>query len=325
MSIAVVGEALIDFLPDAKGKYTPHLGGSPYNLAIGLARQNQSVNYLTPLSDDSFGDTLYSSLRTENVQVPMDRRSQRPTSIALVTAKPNGRNAFRLYREGVADKDTTFAEIKAYLPPDLQLLHTGSLAITPSQLPKIRALMQLMNQRGIPVSMDINIRLGASRDPEAYLAGVRSLLPFADIVKASDEDLAPFQFSTVAEQAAELAFHEQHGGMLILTQGRADTVLFTASGTLRRAPPVVNVIQDTIGAGDSFYAALLACLGRKQLYHLAALHNPIEVIGVNALQQMLKFANAAAAINLTRPGCSPPTQIEVEEFLYSNKGQNLDQ
>jgi sugar/nucleoside kinase (ribokinase family) len=63
MSIAVVGEALIDFLPDAKGNYTPHLGGSPYNIAIGLARQNRSVSYLTPLSDDSFGDTLYSSLR----------------------------------------------------------------------------------------------------------------------------------------------------------------------------------------------------------------------------------------------------------------------
>ena len=118
MSIAVVGEALIDFIPDAEGKYTPHLGGSPYNIAIGLARQNQYVNYLTPLSDDSFGDTLYSSLRAENVQIAMDRRSQRPTSIALVTTKPNGRNAFRLYREGVADKDTTFAEIKA-----LSLIH----------------------------------------------------------------------------------------------------------------------------------------------------------------------------------------------------------
>jgi fructokinase len=325
MTIAVFGEALIDFLPDAKGNYTPHLGGSPYNIAIGLARQNRSVSYLAPLSDDSFGDTLYSSLRGENVQVSMDRRSQRPTSIALVTTKPDGRNAFKLYREGVADKDITFAEIKAHLPPDLQLLHTGSLAITPSQLPKIRALMQLMNQRGIPVSMDINIRLGASRDQEAYLAGVRSLLPFADIVKASDEDLAPFQFSTVAEQAAELAFHEQRRGMLVLTQGSADTVLYTASGALRRAPSVVDVIQDTIGAGDSFYAAFLACLGRKQPYHLAALHNPIEVIGVNALQQILGFANAAAAINLSRPGCSPPTQIEVEEFLYSNSGENLGQ
>ena len=58
MSIAVVGEALIDFLPDAKGKYTPHLGGSRYNLAIVLARQIQSVNYLSALSDDSFGYTL---------------------------------------------------------------------------------------------------------------------------------------------------------------------------------------------------------------------------------------------------------------------------
>ena len=75
MTIAVLGEALIDFIPNAAGDYQPHPGGSPYNLAIGLARQGESVSYLSPLSDDLFGDRLLEHLKRESVQVGFGRRS----------------------------------------------------------------------------------------------------------------------------------------------------------------------------------------------------------------------------------------------------------
>ena len=85
MTIAVLGEALIDFIVGDDGAYRPHLGGSPYNLAIGLARQGVDVSYLSSLSDDTFGDKLHESLLSEGVQVPLKRRSLWPTSLALVT------------------------------------------------------------------------------------------------------------------------------------------------------------------------------------------------------------------------------------------------
>ena len=315
MTIAVLGEALIDFIPNAAGDYQPHPGGSPYNLAIGLARQGESVSYLSPLSDDLFGDRLLGHLKRESVQVGLGRRSSLPTSIALIATNQQGKPRYQLYRDGVADKDITFAEIEANLPPNIKLMHTGSLAITPSQLPKIRQLLMRMNAKSIPVSLDINIRLGASSNRAAYLKGVRSLLPLADIVKASDEDLEAFQFGTSAGRAAQIAFEEMQSGMLVLTQGNAQTVLITAKDIFRFSPPSVHKIEDTVGSGDVFYAAFLAFLSRHQLCHLEAIRDPDRYYLKDTLPDALAFASAAAAINLSKKGCSPPTRSEVETVL----------
>jgi len=121
MAIAVLGEALIDFIVGDDGAYRPHLGGSPYNVAIGLARQGIDVSYLSSLSDDSFGDQLLGSLLKEGVQIPLKRRSLWPTSLALVTINEQHQPDYRLYREGVADKDTSFEEIVGNLPEKLRI------------------------------------------------------------------------------------------------------------------------------------------------------------------------------------------------------------
>ena len=121
MSVAVLGEALIDFIVGDDGAYRPHLGGSPYNVAIGLARQGIDVNYLSAFSDDIFGDQLRDSLIREEVAVPVTRRSLWPTSLALVTVDEQGLPTYRLYREGVADKDTSYEEIEAALPADIRV------------------------------------------------------------------------------------------------------------------------------------------------------------------------------------------------------------
>jgi len=315
MTIAILGEAIIDLIPDPDRGYKPYPGGSPYNVAIALARQQESVSYISPFSEDTFGDLLHKGLTKEKARSPLLRRSRNPTSIAVITTDQADHPTYQLYRQGIADKDISFSEIEAHLPSDLKIMHTGSLALTPSQLPKIRKLLQLMNERSITVSLDINIRLGATQDTAAYLQGVRSLLPFADIVKTSDEDLEPFEFAPTALEAAKIAFQEMGSGILVLTQGQADTVLFTAEATLKQKPQTLANIQDAIGAGDSFYAAFLAFLCRKQLWHLDVIRNPIEAIGIATLQDALRFANAAAAINLSRIGCSPPILREIEDFL----------
>jgi fructokinase len=295
MGVAVLGEALIDFIVGDDGAYRPHLGGSPFNVAIGLARQGIGVSYLSPFSDDTFGDRLHDALRQEGVEIPIARRSLWPTSLALVTIDENGMPAYRLYREGIADKDTSFEEIKANLPFELRVFHTGSLAITPSQLPKIRKLFALMHDMKIVVSMDINIRLRASIDTKAYLDGVRSLLPMADIVKASDEDLEPFRF-----------------GLLVLTEGKGGALLLTANGAIEvKSYPIAHV-EDTVGAGDTFHSAFLAALSRSN-----AIDGPYRDVDPAVLGDAVEFACAAAAINVSRAGCNPPTQEEVERFIHS--------
>jgi len=312
MTVAVLGEALIDFIIGDDGAYRPHLGGSPYNVAIGLARQGVVVSYLSPLSDDTFGDQLHDSLRKEGVNLPVGRRSPRPTSLALVTIDEHGLPAYRLYRQGIADKDTSFEEIEAKLPHNLRVFHTGSLAITPSQLPRIRRLFELMHKKGIVVSLDINIRLRASMDTEAYLDGVRSLLPLADIVKASDEDLEPFRFGPDTRKAAEAAYREMGSGMLVLTEGKGGALLHTANGTIEAKSYPITHVEDTVGAGDTFHSALLAALCRS-----AAITGPYREIDPSVLRAAVDFACAAAAINISRTGCNPPTQDEVERFIRS--------
>ncbi len=313
MTVAVLGEALIDFIVGDDGAYRPHLGGSPYNVAIGLARQGIPVCYMSPLSDDSFGDQLLESLEREGVEVRITERSAMPTSLALVTLDAAGHPTYRLYREGIADKDITFERIESALPDDLKIFHTGSLAITPSQLPKIRKLLTLMRDRGVAVSLDINIRLRASLDTDAYLAGVRSLLPLGDIVKASDEDLEPMGLADDARASAEAALNEMGQGTLVLTEGKSGALAYTASGVVETAGYPVKDVVDTVGAGDTFHSALLAYL------HRGGFIGGATAPSNDVLAKALDFACAAASINVTRAGCSPPTQQETEAFIGASR------
>ena len=312
MTIAVFGEALIDFIVGEDGAYRPHPGGSPYNVAIGLARQGISVSYMSPFSDDTFGNQLRDSLHEKGVDTPIVRRSLRPTSLALVTVDGNGIPSYRLYREGVADKDISFEEVEANLPRDLKVFHTGSLAITPSQLPMIRKLFELMRERSVTISIDINIRLRASVDTRAYLEGVRSLLPLADIVKASDEDLEPFQIATDTRTAAARAYEEMDSGMLVLTEGKGGALIHTANAVVESKAYPVKTVADTVGAGDTFHSALLAALVRG-----GAIGSRFRDVDPTILSRALDFACAAAAINVSRVGCDPPTQSEVEDLVLS--------
>ncbi|MFC1719956.1 PfkB family carbohydrate kinase [Pseudomonadota bacterium] len=314
MSVAVLGEALIDFIVGEDGAYRPHLGGSPFNVAIGLARQGVSVSYLSPFSDDTFGGQLHDALVAEGVDVPQTKRSLWPTSLALVTIDKEGLPTYRLYREGIADKDTSFEEIKANLPPDLEVFHTGSLAITPSQLPKIRQLFELLQSQGVLISVDINIRLRASIDTDAYLAGVRSLLGKADIVKASDDDLEALKLDEDPRKAAAIAYEEMKSGLLVLTEGRGGALLINEHGTIEKSAYPIAHLQDTVGAGDTFHSAFLAAILRAGRDSESLLSIPQEQLG-----DAVDFACAAAAINVSRAGCSPPTQQEVESFIQSTR------
>ncbi|MDX1515215.1 MAG: PfkB family carbohydrate kinase [Woeseiaceae bacterium] len=314
MSVAVLGEALIDFIVGDDGAYRPHLGGSPYNVAIGLARQGIDVSYLSALSDDTFGDQLFQSLKKEGVRLPISRRSLWPTSLALVTIDDKGMPTYRLYREGIADKDTSFDEIVASLPDGLQIFHTGSLAITPSQLPKIHDVFGVLRERGALISVDINIRLRASIDTGKYLAGVHDVLRAADIVKASDEDIEAFELHEDVREAARIAYDEMDGGLLLYTEGSGGAVLFSHHGEIAKKSYPVAKLEDTVGAGDTFHSAFLAALCRSE-----RLDRPLAELPESVLDHAVDFACAAAAINVSRKGCSPPSEPEVTRFIEATR------
>ncbi len=366
MTVAVLGEALIDLIEGAGGAFRPHPGGSPFNVAIALARQGLPVSFLSPLSDDRFGDRLHDALRDEGVGTPVGRRSPRPTSLALVAVDANGVPAYRLYRKGIADTDIAYDEVVAHLPDDLSIFHTGSLAITPSQVDKVRAVLGQVRERRAVVSIDVNIRLGASLDTAAYRRGVRSLLPLADIVKASEEDLEALRLASDLATSVRLAREEMGDGLFLLTEGGRGARLYLADAVIEQRAWPVEAIADTVGAGDVFHAAFLAALVRagvtgqrpdepqragetaqpqrtdeiaqpagqpqragKSRQPLAQPQRAGEAgqpagqallaAAPDALAGALDYACAAAAINVSRHGCSPPTRGEVEALAGAGR------
>ena len=310
-----MGEALVDLIQRNEGAFQPFLGGSPFNVAVGLARQGVNATYVSPLSRDAFGDRFASALAAESVNIGAPNRSRRPTSVALVRVGADGVPTYTLYREGVADKDVTYDELLAAVPPDAKLFHTGSLAVTPSQLDKVVRLIEHLRNRGVLISVDINIRLGASADSEAHVAGVLSLLPYCDVVKASDEDLLALALGgDVTHISAEVCSRIGQG-LLVLTEGARGAQAIARWGSVRVDAYPVERVADTVGAGDVFHAAFLATLIRhgvvdRPLTEVSALLGAL-------LEDALNFACAAAAISVERVGCEPPSREEVETRLRS--------
>ncbi len=310
MTVAVFGEALIDLLINEGGSFDPFIGGSPFNVAIALARLGVDVDYLAPFSDDIFGLQLRAAILAEGVGVPITRSSRLPTSLALVSVDQHGKPAYRIYREGIADKDIGAAEVMASISPKTEIFHTGSLAITPDQLGKVRGLLEMIKSKDILISIDLNIRLGAYPDVDSYLSGVRSLIPLADIVKASDEDLQHFAVASSSRDIAESIYSEMESGIFILTEGASGAITYTSAGITEAGAWAVEDIEDTIGAGDTFHSGFLAALIESQVSNLKKCSFDQSVI-VRAMD----FGAACAALNLSQRGCNPPKRLEVESLV----------
>ncbi|MEM6930067.1 MAG: carbohydrate kinase [Myxococcota bacterium] len=305
--VAVVGESIIDLIRQPSGDFRPYLGGSPYNVARAMARQDTRVTYLSPLSSDSFGDALHEALLAEGAHVPPWPRSDRPTALALVTIDEHGQPSYGLYREGIADRDVSARALVDRLPDSVEVLHTGSLALVPGDTAKMRTVLEAARARGVIVAVDVNLRPAAEPDRDAYVRGVLELLPLCDIVKASDEDLREMGLGEDPRAAAQQVLGLLDHGLVALTRGAEGAALLNDQGTIERPAWPVATVVDTVGSGDCFQASLLAALLRSGQLDGRAFASAAP----DALIDALDHARVAAALNVTRAGASPPTWDEV--------------
>ena len=306
--IYVVGEALMDCLMQPGGQLLPVRGGSPYNMARAARLRGAEVAYLNPLSTDTFGQSLAAQLQDEGVSMPTPR-SPAPTSLAIVQMA-KGHPSYSFYREGVADRDYRVDAVLAILAQQAELhgpgiLHTGSLLLIPPESDKVQALLQAAKAQGWTISMDVNMRPSVAPDLDAYVQAVQRLLPLADWLKASDEDLQVLGFSGVdAQSAPALAARVRAIGAaslsrLALTFGAQGAYLQTESGSAWSDAPAITLV-DSVGAGDTFWGNCVAG------WALAP--------GAADAQTSLRHAMAAAAINCSRAGCQPPRWAETQSF-----------
>ncbi len=322
------GEALIDLIVSP---YSPTslrtgsqacLGGSVFNFCIASARQGLATAYLNPLSHDSFGAQFRQLLLAEGVALASAAPSTLPTSIAVVQLDAAGKASYAFHREAVADRSLSAAQAIAALPFGTQALHTGCLMLVPQDWPTTRAVVQAAAAQGACITVDANLRTAVCPDLVPYRASVLAACALAHVVKVSDDDLlalgadaALVASDPVGAARGVLARGAVSGSMpeglspalIALTLGAAGAWLITPSAQYFQASPQSIPVADTVGAGDSFFAALLAYLQHQGVLSPQALHTAQSA---QVLQSALKHAVAAATINVTRVGCNPATWDE---------------
>ncbi|MBF9195002.1 carbohydrate kinase family protein [Microvirga terrestris] len=311
--ILVSGEALIDLFIGAPGAASfpaeAIAGGSPFNVAIGIGRLGRPAAFLSTLSDDVFGSFLAEKLAESGVSSAYIQRLPNVTTLSVVATSPSGQPQYSFYAPDSADRALTPEALPAELPADVNAIAAGSYALGVEPIASAIETLLRREAGARVISLDPNVRPRVVGDLNAYRERFERLLAYADIVKASDEDIE-LLYRTHDLASAARPWLRRGPKLVIITRGEKGLLAAFGDKVLERPAPKIDVI-DTVGAGDTFHAGLLAWLDANTLLI------PEKVAGLSETQvtAALDFAAAAAAIVCTRRGANPPSWSEVEHFM----------
>ena len=305
--IVCCGEALIDMLPrettlGEKG-FAPYAGGAVFNTAVALGRLGQPTGFFTGLSDDMMGDILRETLAASNVDFSFAAISARPTTIAFVKLV-DGQASYAFYDEGTAGRMITEADLPA-LGNDCEALHFGAISLIPEPCGSTyEALMAREHQRRV-ISFDPNIRPGFIRDKQKHIDRVARMAAMSDIIKFSDEDLEWFGLEG-DDDARATYWLGQGARLVVLTRGAEGATAYTSRFRVSVASERVKVV-DTVGAGDTFDAGILASFKMQDLLT----KEKIAALTEDQVRRALALGAKAAAVTVSRAGANPPFAHEI--------------
>ena len=284
----VIGESLVDVVTDAGGATVERPGGSAANVAVALARLGRPVRFVTAWADDARGAALAEHLAASGVVLATDPHVLDRTSSAAATIGPDGSATY------VFDLDWRFGPVDLRPGPPAYV-HVCSIgAVLAPGADDVLALLDRLRGQvdGPTVTYDVNARPAITGTGPEVVGRVESVCRRADVVKASDEDLAVL-YPTLG--LGEAATHLLGLGprAVVVTRGGDGATWYAADGTVEGTAPVTDVV-DTIGAGDTFSAAVVDALW-------------------DGLDPAATVAHAAraAAVTVSRPGADPPTRAEL--------------
>ncbi|MEV6336714.1 carbohydrate kinase [Nocardia vinacea] len=308
--VAVAGEALVDLMPTGvPGQFQAVPGGSPANVAVGLARLRTPVRMLARLGADPLGGRIRKYLQDNDISLDHVVAAAEPTSLAVVDVDAMGTAHYDFRIDATADWQWTDAELAHAVDDAVVALHTGSLAmmLPPGAAPLLRLVERA--RRTATISYDPNFRPHLMARTTAR-ERIEVLLQLADVIKVSAEDLAWLYPHTAPEDI--LVDWAAHGPALVVVTLGPDGCL-AATGAdptpMYRSGKQVPVV-DTVGAGDAFSAGLLAGLYRRDLLG-ADRRNALRDIAKSELTDVLDHATTVAAMTCARRGADPPTASEV--------------
>ncbi|MBB1491235.1 MULTISPECIES: carbohydrate kinase [unclassified Paracoccus (in: a-proteobacteria)] len=300
--ILCTGEALIDMVPQPDRAFRPLPGGSVYNTALALGRLGASAGFLWPISRDGFANLLLRPLAEAGVDTSACPRSDRPTTLALVSLA-RGEARYTFHDEGSAGRMFSAGDLPS-LPPDLQALFIGgiSLAAEPCGA-TVETFAERAAASGVPVMLDPNLRPFFITDEPALRARLDRLFGLAAIIKLSADDCGCLWPGTNHEAIARDLL-ARGTRLVLMTRGAQGAAAITPRHRVE-VPAIPVTVADTIGAGDTFNAGILDALSRA-----GALHR-LDDLDAPTLTAALSHAARAAAVTVSRPGANPPWRHEL--------------
>ena len=304
----VIGEALIDLTaPAADGSAIARPGGSPMNVAIGLARLGQHTAFAGRLSEDPFGAVLRRHLERSAVDLRYVVAAAEPSTIALVELV--GDQATYEFSLGADFKWS--ADELAFLPGGASAVHYGSLAswLPPGDAAIVAAVGRLRRSGSALISYDPNVRPSLQPDSAAARQKVEEAVSLAHVVKASLDDLH-WLYGRDADVAGVVGKWQDLGARLVvITTGARGAIGWAPGQPPVRRPAFPAAVMDTVGAGDAFTSGLLDALARRGLLAPASLD---ELKDAAMLAGVIDDASRVAGITCTRPGANPPNRAEAD-------------
>ena len=305
--IICCGEALIDMLPrtatTGEPALAPYSGGAVFNSAIALGRLGVPVEFFSGLSSDLFGEQLQASLAASHVGTRFAHISSRPTTLAFVHLV-DGHASYVFYDENTAGRMLSEDDLPE-LGRDVDAMLFGAISLIPEPCGATYEALMAREHRHRVTMLDPNIRPAFIPDRERHLARMNRMVGMADIVKLSDEDLKWFgEAGSVDEIAAD--WLERGPKLIVITRGSQGATGYTRNHSVTVTPKPVAVV-DTVGAGDTFNAGILASLHEQGALSKSALADLSE----DAIRSALSLGAAAAAITVSRAGANPPWKTEL--------------
>ncbi|WNB85031.1 carbohydrate kinase [Cellulomonas sp. ATA003] len=308
----VVGEALVDVVRRPDGTVDEHPGGSPANVALGLARLGRPVELVTWIGTDARGHAVRDHLESAGVRLSPGSDGAATTSVATATLDGTGAATYTF------DLDW---QVPAGRAPDdggVVVVHTSTIGavLEPGAPDVLRLLAEA--RVDATITYDPNIRPDLLGDADDARETVERLVLLADVVKVSDEDLVWLEPGTDPGDVVR-RWASRGPGLVVLTRGGAGALAVTAGGVeVSVTAPSVEV-ADTVGAGDSFMSGLLDGLWSAGL--LGASHRiALGGVGAEVLTPVLERCARIAAITVSRPGANPPRADEVDDVDEVDEG-----
>ena len=302
------GEALYDLFPSAETHtgftFDARIGGSPLNVAVGLARLGRRAAFFTGRSSDPLGRRLERTLKDEGVDTAWLVSKQNRTTLALVSLGTGGVPHYTFYGHDAADSSVGESDLPD-LPPTVAAVNFGSYSLVVE--PTGSSLLQLARRHHDSklISLDPNPRLNVEPDVRRWRRQVDAFSELADLIKVSDEDLE-ILFPGEDIDSAISRWNSRGVPLIVVTRG-GDGALVSLRGELFEASGHTAEVVDTVGAGDSFQAGLLCGLDELDQATKAGLRE----VSLDECRRIVDFAMLAAVMTCTRRGADLPRRCEL--------------